>query len=174
MNFNLPPNASKEIVFAETEAYLGRLSLEIADIDNQRPWGGFFVIAPESTDLFVSTFYPEVDKETLYKHGTQISPKILLVGPGEILSWQKHDRRAEIWKAVVGPVGFKDSQDDTEPNEIQTLETGESVQHDNQVRHRLIGLGDWGVVAEIWQHTVEGQPSDEDDIVRLADNYGRN
>lgn len=173
MNFNLPPNASKEIAFAETEAYLGRLSLQIAEIDNQRPWGGFFVIDPASTEHFIDTFFPEVDKPTLYLHGSKLSPKILLVGPREVLSWQKHDRRAELWKAVVGPVGFKDSKDDTQPETHQVLQAGESVQHDNQVRHRLIGLNDWGVVAEIWQHTVEGHPSDEDDIVRLEDNYGR-
>lgn len=174
MNFNLPPNASKETVFAETEAYLGRLSLEIAAIDNQRPWGGFFVIDPVSTDRFIETYFPELDRETIYKFGTELSPKILLVGPHEELSWQYHDRRAELWKAVVGPVGFKDSQDDKQPEKHQTLQTGELVQHDNQVRHRLIGLDNWGVVAEIWQHTVEGRPSNEEDIVRLEDNYGRN
>jgi hypothetical protein len=37
----------------------------------------------------------------------------------------------------------------------------------------LIGLDDWGIVAEIWQHTDESNPSDEDDIVRLQDDYSR-
>jgi len=40
-------------------------------------------------------------------------------------------------------------------------------------RHRLIGLAVWGVVAEIWQHTDASDPSDEDDIVRLQDDFGR-
>jgi hypothetical protein len=40
-------------------------------------------------------------------------------------------------------------------------------------RHRLIGLDQWGVVAEIWQHTDSENPSDESDIVRLQDDFGR-
>ena len=40
-------------------------------------------------------------------------------------------------------------------------------------RHRLIGLDNFGVVSEIWQHTDRDNPSDEEDIVRLSDDYGR-
>ena len=40
-------------------------------------------------------------------------------------------------------------------------------------RHRLIGLNDYGVVAEIWQHTDKKNPSDEEDIVRVQDDFGR-
>ena len=40
-------------------------------------------------------------------------------------------------------------------------------------RHRLIGLDDYGVVAEIWQHTDKKNPSDEEDIVRVQDDFGR-
>lgn len=51
------------------------------------------------------------------------------------------------------------------PGEVLRLELGE--------RHRLIGLQTWGVVAEIWQHTDAASPSDELDIVRVADDYQR-
>jgi len=40
-------------------------------------------------------------------------------------------------------------------------------------RHRLVGLDDWAVVAEIWVYEVPGHPTDEDDIVRVRDDYGR-
>ena len=40
-------------------------------------------------------------------------------------------------------------------------------------RHRLVGLENWGVVAEFWQHTDPDHPSDEDDIVRVQDDYKR-
>ena len=40
-------------------------------------------------------------------------------------------------------------------------------------RHRLIGLDDYAVLAEIWQHIDSNNPSDENDIVRLDDDYGR-
>lgn len=170
---NIPENATKETVFELTQAYLHRLALGISSIDNQRPWGGFFVIDKDSTDSFISQYFPELDKADIYKHGSELSPKILLVEPNQILSWQYHNRRAELWKAVIGPVGVKVSLSDTLPDAQEVLATGESVEHDNQVRHRLIGLGNWGVVAEIWQHTVEGNPSDEADIVRVEDSYGR-
>ncbi len=39
--------------------------------------------------------------------------------------------------------------------------------------HRLAGLEDWGVIAEIWQHTDIASPSDEQDIVRVADDHHR-
>ncbi len=37
----------------------------------------------------------------------------------------------------------------------------------------VIGLETWGVVAEIWQHIDAASPSDELDIVRVADDYDR-
>lgn len=44
---------------------------------------------------------------------------------------------------------------------------------DKGERHRLIGLDSWGIVAGIWQHTDPENASDEDDIVRLQDDFGR-
>ena len=40
-------------------------------------------------------------------------------------------------------------------------------------RHRIIGLYDYAVVAEIWIHTDKVNPSNEDDIVRVQDDYNR-
>ena len=40
-------------------------------------------------------------------------------------------------------------------------------------RHRLIGFNETSVVAEIWQHTDATHPSDEDDIIRVQDDFGR-
>ena len=50
---------------------------------------------------------------------------------------------------------------------------GDQIKLKQGERHRLIGLDDFGVVSEIWQHTCRDNPSDEDDIVRLSDDYGR-
>ena len=102
----------------------------------------------------------------------KLSPKILLVAPHQRLSWQYHHRRAEIWRVVEGTVGVITSLTDEEgelktyaPSELITLKQGE--------RHRLIGLDGWGTIAEIWQHTDASQPSDENDIVRVQDDFGR-
>ena len=40
-------------------------------------------------------------------------------------------------------------------------------------RQPLIGLDDYSVVAEIWQHTDATHPSDEDDIIKVQDDFGR-
>ena len=40
-------------------------------------------------------------------------------------------------------------------------------------RHRLIGLNETSIVAEIWQHTDANHPSDENDIIRVKDDFGR-
>lgn len=174
MEFVIPESADKETVFKEVKAQLDSLELKIADTDDQRPWGGFFVIAKESESRFIDLFFPEVDKADIYKYGSELSPKILLVEPNKKLSWQYHNRRAELWKAVIGPVGVMVSETDTPPETHDLLQTGEFVQHDNRIRHRLIGLDSWGVVAEIWQHTDPTSPSDEADNTRLIDDFGRN
>jgi mannose-6-phosphate isomerase-like protein (cupin superfamily) len=94
------------------------------------------------------------------------------LGPGLRLSWQYHLRRSEISRVVEGPVGISRGPGDEEmamrrygAGEVLHLELGE--------RHRLIGLDTWGVVAEIWQHTDMASPSDELDIVRVADDHDR-
>jgi mannose-6-phosphate isomerase len=173
MELAIDESTDKDNVFELVTRYLNDVNLGVKEIDADRPWGGFFVIDSDSTDLFISTYFPEFDKNDIYRYGSELSPKILVVGPGEELSWQYHDRRAELWKAVVGPVAFKESRDDTLPDENKILEAGEWVQHDESVRHRLIGLNNWGIVAEIWQHTDPYNLSDEADIVRLQDRYQR-
>lgn len=40
-------------------------------------------------------------------------------------------------------------------------------------RHRIVSLGDYALVAAIWQHTDVVNPSDEEDILRLLYDFGR-
>jgi hypothetical protein len=58
-------------------------------------------------------------------------------------------------------------------NQSQILVTGDCVMLEKEERHRLIGLESWAVIAEIWQHTDIENPSNEEDIVRLQDDFGR-
>lgn len=141
-------------------------------VDSSRPWGGFFVINESDTDDFVKQFFSSKDPADIKKYGYKLSPKILLVQPGEKLSWQYHNRRAEIWSIVQGPVGIIASPNETEMPLI-TFDIDQVRQFEAGERHRLVGLDNWGVVAEIWQHTDPNEPSNEEDIVRLSDNYGR-
>jgi len=161
----------KEEIFKETEQYIESLGFEIVKKDDQRPWGGFLVINEDQAHKFASRFFPEEDFESL-KISEMLSPKILLVAPDKRLSWQYHFRRAEIWRCIKGKVAVGTSMTDEE-NEVKTLSEGDKIKLQQGERHRLIGLGDWGVVAEIWQHTDASHPSDEEDIVRLQDDFGR-
>ena len=167
----LKSNTRKE-VFAEVETYLTELNLTIISRDVQRPWGGFFVIDETQAKQFADLFFPGVAVSTLRISG-KLSPKILLVEPGKRLSWQYHHRRAEIWKLVAGTAGVATSNSDMQ-GDVKALLVGEIIRLQQGQRHRLVGLaGGWGMIAEIWQHTDANNPSDESDIVRVQDDFGR-
>lgn len=164
-------NASKEAVLQKVQEMLNGLKLQVNKHDFDRPWGGFFVIDEEQTGDFIRFFFPQLDKEELMTGG-RLSPKILVVAPGKRLSWQYHHRRAEIWRVIGGHAGVVTSDTDNE-TELKHLAYGETIVLKQGERHRLVGLEEYGVVAEIWQHTQPEHPSDEDDIVRLQDDFGR-
>lgn len=87
---------SKLAVQNECTNWLSEINLSVETHDFSRPWGGFFVIAEKSKKDFVATFFPDLEIDT----NAQISPKILVVKPEKLLSWQYHHRRSEIWKAL--------------------------------------------------------------------------
>ena len=169
INFNA--STEKKKVFEKTEAYINNHNVSIVSKDEDRPWGGFLVIDEKDAELFIGLFFPQLSKENIIGSG-KLSPKILIVAPNARLSWQYHYRRAELWQLIGGEAGVTTSDDDEERNteklvfdHIKRLRCGE--------RHRLLGLAGWGIVAEIWQHTDVEKPSNEEDIVRVQDDYGR-
>ena len=161
----------KHEVFKEVEGELQTLGFTIAGFDDCRPWGGFFVIDENEALAFAQYFFPEVHEELISKPG-RLSPKILIVAPGTRLSWQYHHRRTELWKLIAGEASIVRSLDDFEGDE-QALITGELNVLSQGERHRLVGKESWGIVAEIWNHTDPANPSNEEDIVRLQDDFGR-
>jgi mannose-6-phosphate isomerase len=131
----------------------------------ERPWGGFLVIDESQAQDFSNKFFEGLDVNTL-KIGGKLSPKMLIVNPNARLSWQYHNRRAEIWQVYKGAAGIIRSDTDFE-NEMEVYEKGDQIILKQGERHRLIGLDDYSIVAEIWQHTDKNNPSDEDDIIRV-------
>lgn len=160
-----------EFIFNEVRAKLEQQTLRVVSHDHNRPWGGFFVIDESQAAAFGAIYFPGIAVEGLRRAG-KLSPKILLVKPGQRLSWQYHHRRAEIWRVVAGSAGVVRSKTDQE-GAVEVLAEGDLVRLEQGERHRLVGLADWAVIAEIWQHTDPAHPSDEADIVRLQDDYGR-
>lgn len=169
----LPPTKDKFEVFDTIATHLGQIGLRIASTDFDRPWGGFFVIADESTPKFIEQYFPGYSYEAM-SNGLALTPKILVPAPGMQLSWQYHHRREEIWSVVAGPVGVVTSETDEE-GPLRIVNNGEIVSFGTETRHRLSmkGLTNFGVVAEFWKHTDPNNPSDEDDIVRVQDDFKR-
>ena len=165
-------NLTKRSIFLEIDKYLQDNKLTYSSIDELRPWGGFFVINEDDTDHFIDLYFPDYPKDKIKQFGHKLSPKILVVEPNKRLSWQYHNRRAELWRVIDGPVGFIKSLNDNQ-SKIEVLNNDQTVQFNKLIRHRLIGLDTWGIVAEIWQHTDTSNPSNEEDIIRLADDFGR-
>ena len=153
------------------ENEIKELGFEIISKDFDRPWGGFLVISEEQAQEFADKFFDGIDIKNI-KIGGKLSPKILVVKPNSKLSWQYHHRRAEIWKVFKGKVGVSRSFDDNE-KPLKKLITGDQIELKKGERHRLIGLDDFAVIAEIWQHIDPENPSNENDIIRLCDDYGR-
>ena len=164
-------DTQKQALFQQVAAQLNQQGFIIAQEDQTRPWGGFFVINEGQAQQFANTYFDGLSVEGLKISG-KLSPKMLLVAPQQRLSWQYHHRRAEIWQVVQGPVGVAASVTD-EQGEVKTYQEGERIILQQGERHRLVGLDGWGVLAEIWQHTDAAHPSDEDDIVRVQDDFGR-
>ena len=136
-----------------------------------RPWVGFLVIDETQAQEFSNKFFNGLDVNTI-KIGGKLSPKILIVKPEARLSWQYHNRRAEIWQIYKGSAGIVRSNSDIE-NEMKAYNEGNQILLKQGESHRLIGLDETSIVAEIWQYIDKNNPSDEEDIIRVQDDFGR-
>jgi mannose-6-phosphate isomerase len=98
-----------------------------------------------------------------YPHEDAGSIKIITVNPGGILSLQYHDRRDEFW------VVLDDGLEMTVGERVWKPAAGEEVFIARRTPHRVRNTGAAPArVMEIWVGR-----SDEADIVRLKDDYGR-
>ena len=156
-------------LFLDTKKEIEHLGFNIISHDFNRPWGGFLLIDESQSKEFIRKFISNED----LKIENKVSPKILIVNPNSRLSWQYHYRRKEIWKVFKNEVGVIKSTDNNE-TKMKIFNEGDVIELQKGERHRLIGLSDFGIVAEIWIHTDSANPSDENDIVRLQDDYARN
>lgn len=173
-SIDLSPERLPKEVNEEIARLLESAGYNIALFDYDRPWGGFNQLENNDADRFVNEFFPGLSPEEarLGNVDAELSPKILTVAPEQRLSWQYHDRRAERWAYLTEGGYFKSMNDDQ--GQLRSATPGEVVQFARSERHRLVGaVGKYTLVAEIWQHTDPLNPSNEDDIYRLADDYKR-
>lgn len=164
----------KKVAVARVKDMIDDLGFEIAEADEDRPWGAFYRLSDHEAERFIHDFFPglTVHDAKLGHSDVVLSPKFLLVTPGAKLSWQFHHRRAELWRFLT--VGSYYKSDTDVAGKRYTAKIGESVQFAQGERHRASAEGaGYVLIAEIWQHTDPKLPSDESDIVRLEDDYNR-
>lgn len=156
-------------VFQQAAKILIAKQFRLIDLDVARPWGFFLSVDETQVPEFIKEFYG--DSENIDTR-LPMRPKFLGIAPGKRLSWQYHHRRSEIWRTLSGDYDLMISETDDEgkPKTIQELEL---VTIPQGARHRGVGRDNWALIAEIWQHTDPSYPSDEDDIVRVQDDFGR-
>ncbi|MDH4195959.1 MAG: phosphomannose isomerase type II C-terminal cupin domain [Candidatus Aminicenantes bacterium] len=98
-----------------------------------------------------------------YPHERAAGIKIITVSPGGTLSLQYHRRRSEFWVVLDPGLEVTVGQKTWRPA------VGDEVFVPREAVHRLRGVGDRPArVMEIWLG-----PSEESDIVRVEDVYGR-
>jgi len=158
-------------LFDKIKSDLTKKGFKIAGENLDKPWGAYFLINEKQTEKFIKEFFSHIELPP-FDQSLKLSPKILVVAPDKRLSWQYHHRRREIWTVLEGPVEIV-------TNKIDKLIPGKQYEKNDFIdiglgeRHRLVGLNNWGVVAEIWVHTNPDNPSNEDDIVRVQDDFNR-
>ena len=165
-------SSDKAAVFQQAARILLDKGFKLIDLDITRPWGFFLSADENQAEEFIKQFYSGVDLKGL-DTSLPLRPKFLGIAPGKRLSWQYHHRRSEIWRPIAGSFNLvlSDTDQETEPRLVRP---GEVVTISQGMRHRGSGLQEWALIAEIWQYIDPNNPSNEDDIVRVQDDFGRN
>lgn len=174
LNINKHASVEKQQIVNDIYRHAVTSNYRIVEVNHQKPWGAYFRLHNSDIDRFIAEFFPDLNPidARLGSDNLELSPKILLVAPDQKLSWQYHNRRAEMW-LFLNEGAYCNSLTNQEGT-INIARAGEIVKFANNERHRLIShANQYVLVAEIWQHTDSSNPSNEDDIVRLNDCYGR-
>jgi mannose-6-phosphate isomerase-like protein (cupin superfamily) len=174
MNLNVRTDVSKVDFVRHLKSIIDDSKYTTIELNNDKPWGAYFRFDDTQADEFIEDFFPglSASEARLNIPDAALSPKFLITAPGQRLSWQYHNRRAERWAFLTDGLYFKSETD--EPGNSVIARPGDVVQFLRSERHRLVGTSDgYTIVAEIWQHVDPSTSSDEDDIIRLADDYSR-
>ena len=134
--------------YKNIEDELTNLGFQVVDSNLEKPWGAYFCIDEKQAQDFSNKFFKGMDVDSL-KIENKLSPKILIVKPNSRLSWQYHNRRAEIWQVYKGQVGVVQSDTDIE-NELKNYIPADQIKLRQDERRLLFGLSDYGVVDYIW------------------------
>ena len=160
----------KNNLFKKFKDELNKL-LIIKSIDRNRPWGYFITFDDKCFPLFRNIYFKTFNYN-IFNKNKKFSSKLLFVKKDKRLSWQYHERRTELLKVYFGKIIVIVSDDDFEKNQT-ILKKGDEIKIDNKQRHRIIGIDELSIISEIWIHTFNNNPSNENDIIRIQDDYDR-
>ncbi len=102
--------------------------------------------------------------EEIFAHTDRYVGKILFIKAGEALSLQYHERKEETLRVLDGTVRFVTGNDE-DHLENHELEVGDVFHVAPRCLHRMVAVTDCRL--------VEVSTPELDDVVRLADRYGR-
>ena len=111
--------------YSKIEETVKSFGFSVVSNDFERPWGGFQVIDESQAQDFSNKFFKGLDVNSL-KIGGKLSPKILIVKPAARLSWQYHNRHAEIWQVYKGSTGIVRSDSDID-SEMKVFNEGNQI-----------------------------------------------
>lgn len=172
---SLQSTESKESIIRDLVQLAEKAGYSVVDVDDARPWGGFIRFETKDAPAFISQFFDDQNVPVEDGSGNllPLSPKFLVVSPHQRLSWQRHERRSEIWRFLTdGGAYSKDIDPDNQP--VYTTNSGEVVEIEQGYCHRLISKSDnYVLVAEVWRHADVNNLSAEEDNERLEDDYNR-
>jgi mannose-6-phosphate isomerase len=160
----------KRDLFEEVKAKLLLQGFRIASLDQSQPWGGFLLIDETQSMQFAKMYFKNWKMNQYVPSHLPMKPKILVVEPKHAIAWQYHLRRAELWQVLVGEVGVIVSDSDEE-GALSIKQSNELIELNPGKRHRLVGLEDWAVIAQIWHHVDAQNPSDDHDVIRLNEGF---
>lgn len=158
-------------VASQAARILFTAGFKLIDFDILKPWGFYLSVDESQAQEFIDQFFFGIELKGIDAL-LGLRPKFLGIEPGKRLSWQYHLRRAEIWRPIAGSFNLVASHTDKE-TEPEIVKPGEVISIAQGKRHRGIGLNEWALVAEIWAHTDSTKLSDENDIVRVQDDFYR-
>jgi mannose-6-phosphate isomerase len=111
--------------FQEIKKEIKSFGFKVVSHNFERPWGGFLVIDETQAQDFSNKFFEGLGINTL-KIGEKFRPKILIVKFNVRLSWQYHNRRAEIWQVYKESAGIIRGDSDVE-NEMKVINEGYQI-----------------------------------------------
>ena len=147
-----------------------KLRINIADIDKNRNWSIFIVKDESHEQGFVNTYFGRLYTSNLKIVG-QLIPKTHLASTSKRFRWKYFHRRVEIWNNILSQLDVKRSFNEEEVLEI--LNVCDVVTIQKGIRHRLTSKKCNTFIADVWKNTDENNVSDECNIVRGQEDFGR-